>query len=349
MRKCHFLYFLLTPLLLLACKTEPPATSSAGARLTDLPEPVQLSATTTRQVFYQNLPSASGLEYAQGSFFVLGDDSPFLYRLNEKYELAQRYPIFDTTSIKSGRIPKDLKPDLESMALLTYGRNEMLIMLGSGSAKNREIGFLVNLTKKMEVKELDLARFYTFLRQVLRLEATEQLNLEGMAMDKAYTYLLQRTLSKGQNVLFRFEADAFEDFILGRGGIPAVAVYYFSLPQLGELHAGFSGAFALDGELFFTASVEETPNAIDDGTVHGSFLGRIDLRMLPHASDEANPLAVPVVQLTNEDASPYVGKAESVVVRKGEEGKYKVVVVSDDDKGHSELLELDLTIAQGQL
>ena len=349
MRKRCFLYFLLTPLLLLSCKSEPPASSRSTAQLTELPEPVQLSATTTRQVFYQDLPSASGLEYAQGSFFVLGDDSPFLYRLNEKYELTQRYPIFDTTSIKGGRIPKDIKPDLESMALFTFGRDELLLLLGSGSAKNREVGYLVNLTKKIEVKELDLARFYTFLRQVLRLEPTEQLNLEGLAIDKAYTYLLQRTLSKGQNVLFRFEADAFEDFILGRGGIPAVAVYYFTLPQIGELHAGFSGAFALDGELFFTASVEETPNAIDDGTVHGSFLGRIDLRTLPHASDEANPLTVPVVQLTNEDGSPYMGKAESVVVQKGEEGKYKAVVVSDDDKGHSELLELELTISQGQL
>ncbi|OKL42139.1 DUF6929 family protein [Pontibacter flavimaris] len=344
MKHRYLLYFLMPLLLLQACKSGPPEASAGPSEAVEHMKELKLTASTTRTFFYEELPSASGLAHVPGAFFVLGDDSPFLYQLNEKYELVQRYPLFDTTGVVKGRIPKDVKPDLESMALFTYGRDELLLLLGSGASAARTKGYLVNLSDKMQVQELDLSRFYTFLRQVLRLEREGQLNLEGLAMDEVYVYLLQRPLGAGTNTLLRFEADAFKDFILGRGEMPAVALYHFALPQLGQVRAGFSGASSLEGKLFFTASVEDTPNAIEDGEVHGSFIGAIDLKALPYASDAANPLPVPVVQLTNEDGSPYRGKAESLVVLKGEERTYKVVVVSDDDKGHSELLEVQLEV-----
>ncbi|WP_266203065.1 DUF6929 family protein [Pontibacter kalidii] len=345
MKHRYFLYFLMPLLLLLlACKSGPPEASADISETAERMKELKLTASTTRKVFYKNLPSASGLEHVQGAFYVLGDDSPFLYRLDEMYELVQQYPLFDTTGVVKGRIPKEEKPDLESMARLSYGRDEMLLLLGSGASAARSKGYLVNLSENMQVQELDLSRFYTFLKQVLRLESEGQLNLEGLAMDEVYAYLLQRPLGAGTNTLLRFESSAFKDFILGRGEMPAAALYHFSLPQLGQVRAGFSGACSLDGKLFFTASVEDTPNAIDDGEVHGSFIGTIDLRALPLALDAANPLPVPVVQLNNEDGSAYAGKAESLVVLKGEERTYKVVVVSDDDKGHSELLEVQLAV-----
>lgn len=346
MRQLYYLYFMLALLLLQSCKTEPPAQSATRHEAPDQMMQLHLKATTTRQVFYQNIPSASALEHVQGSFYVLGDDSPYLYRLNGKYELVQRYALFDTTGFENGRIPKDKKPDLESMTLFTYGRDNMLLLLGSGATSAREKGYLVNLTDRMQVQELNLSSFYTFLRQVLQLQQEGELNLEGLAMDKVYTYLLQRPAGTGVNVLLRFDTDAFKDFILGHRPMPAVALYYFTLPQLAGLPSGFSGAYALEGRLFFTASVEDTPNAIDDGQVHGSFVGLLDLRALPAASDAANPLQVLVVQLLGEDGTAYVGKAESLVVLPGEEKMYKVIVVSDDDKGHSELLELALEVEE---
>ncbi|MCX2739445.1 DUF6929 family protein [Pontibacter anaerobius] len=343
MKHRYFLYFLMSLPLLQACKSGPPAASVTTAQAVEKMKVIQLSASTTRSVFFDELPSASGLEYVQGAFYVLGDDSPYLYQLNEKYELVQQYPLFNSTKMVNGRIPKAEKPDLESMAHLTYGRDDMLLLLGSGAAKARNKGYLVNLTDNLKVRELDLSRFYTFLKQVLRLESEGQLNLEGFAMDAVYTYLLQRPLGAGTNTLLRMETDEFKDFILREGEIPAVAVYHFELPHVGQIRSGFSGAFAMEGRLFFTASVEETPNAIEDGEILGSFIGLINLRTLPFASDAANPLQVPVVKLTNEDGSAYLGKAESLVVLKGEEAdQYKVVVVSDDDKGHSELLEVQL-------
>ncbi|WP_276498897.1 DUF6929 family protein [Pontibacter litorisediminis] len=346
MKHRYLLYFLMPLLLLQACKSEPPQTSVTTNQAAAHMKELKLIATTSRQVFYEQLPSASGLEYVEGVFYVLGDDSPFLYQLDKDYKLVGRYPLFDTTGVINGRIPKDVKPDLESMGTFTYGRDAMLLLMGSGASKARNKGYLVNLTDDMQVQELDLSRFYTFLKQVLRLEQDGQLNLEGLAMDNTYAYLLQRPAGGGPNTLLRFDADGFKNFILGKADIPPVALYHFKLPEMRQLVAGFSGAYAVDGKLFFTASVEETHNAIEDGEVHGSYVGLIDLRALPYAFDPATPLQVPVAQLTNEDGTGYVGKAESLVVLKGEGQQFKVVVVSDDDKGHSELLEVQLQLEE---
>lgn len=339
------LYLLLFALFLLpACRSSKPATSVTTSTAVDQMQALELKTETKRILFFQNIPSASGLERVQDAFYILGDDSPYLFQLNDSFALAQQYPIFDTTGVVDGRIPKAVKPDLESMAQFSYGRDEMLLLLGSGASAARNKGYLVNLTDRMKVQELDMSRFYTFLKKVLRLENEGMLNLEGLAIDNTYAYLLQRPSGSGANVLLRFESNDFKDFLLGYGGVPAVAVYHFDLPQLGQRKASFSGAYSYQGKLFFTASVEDTPNAIDDGEVLGSYIGLIDLRTLPYATDAVNPLPVPAVGLQKPDGSLYTGKAESLVVMEGEEDSYRIIIVSDDDKGHSELLEVQLDV-----
>ncbi|GAB3198410.1 hypothetical protein GCM10027293_15150 [Pontibacter aydingkolensis] len=283
------------------------------------------------------------MEHVQENYYVLSDDSPFLYQLNNKYELVQKYTLFDTSSFKGGRIPKSEKPDLEGMAHFTYGRDEMLLLLGSGASQSRNKGYLVNLSDKMKVQEVDFTRFYTFLKQILKIEQEGILNLEGIAIDNTYAYLLQRPSGSNTNVLFRFNADDFKDFLMRNGDLPVAAVYYFNLPAIGNNNAGFSGAYILGDKLFVTASVEDTPNAIDDGEVLGSFIGVIDLLALPYAMNAANPLAVPSTQILNADGSTYKVKAESLVVTETQKDKkYKVVVVTDDDQGSSELIEVEL-------
>ncbi len=342
-----YLLLLITSLLVVtACKSSKSGKSGSDMSAANLTSAmVKLSATTKQKVIYNNIPSASGIEYVSGAYYVLGDDSPYLYQLNENYELVQKYPLMDTTSLKSGRIPKLVKPDLESIAHFKYGRDELLLLLGSGSTSARNKGYLVNASNAHKVQEVDLTKFYEFLKGILKIEKEGELNIEGLAIDKTYTYLLQRPLGSNTNVLFRFDTDAFKDFLLRQQAIPAAALYHFDLPAIGNNIAGFSGAFALGDKLFFTASVEDTPNAIDDGEVLGSFIGVIDLNTLPYASNPIKPLKLSTVQIKNTDGSIYKGKAESLVVSEIEpDTKYKVVVVVDDDKGSSELLELELTV-----
>ncbi|WP_246001046.1 DUF6929 family protein [Pontibacter diazotrophicus] len=341
----QILYYTLTILALPACKSDPPSVSrlaNAEARMKN----IQLTATVQQNRLYQQLPSASGIELVGDSYYVVGDDSPFLYQLDEQYNLTQRHVLFDTADFATGRIPKSLKPDLEGMAHFKYGRDEMLLLLGSGASTARNRAFLVNITDGMVVQELDLSRLYTFLKQVLRIEAEGVLNLEGLSMDDTYTYMMQRGLGTGTNMLLRFDSNDFKGFLMNNDEIPPVAVYHFALPEMGGDMAGFSGAYALDDRLFFTASVESTQNAIEDGEVQGSMVGMIDLNALPYATDAANPLQVPTVQLTNSDGSVYKGKAESLVVKSRTGDTYDVVVVSDDDLGGSELLELQLEVRE---
>ncbi|MFD2067223.1 DUF6929 family protein [Pontibacter silvestris] len=295
-----------------------------------------------KKIFFENLPSASGLESTfPDSYYVLGDDSPFLYRLDSSYTLAEQYPLFSTENFTGGRIPKALKPDLECMAQFKYRGENYLFMLGSGSTEARYKGFAVNLDRQYEVTELELNTLYAFLKQVTSRNKNEQLNLEGLAMDNKHVYLLQRSLSSVGNVLFRFETDSFISYLMESQALPAASVFYFSLPQLDQYTSGFSGAYVFHNYLFFTASVEGTTNVVDDGEMLGSYLGYIELEDFDLATSPDKPLNATAFPLKYKDGTSYKGKAESLVIDYvDKQWNYKAVVVSDDDLGHSELLEV---------
>ncbi|MEJ8803217.1 DUF6929 family protein [Pontibacter sp. H249] len=342
----HLFYIFIGLALFVSCKSAEPVTANVEPPALSRMKSMKLEAAIVKNQPLKQIPSASGMEYVEGNYYVLGDDSPYLYQLDAQYKPVKQYTLFDSSGFKNGRIPKSDKPDLESMAHFTYGRDNILLLLGSGASTARNKGYLVNLSDKMQVQEVDFTRFYTFLKRILGSKEEGELNIEGLAMDKTYAYLLHRPFT-GTNILFRVDANSFKDFLIRGGDLPAVAVYYFTLPAIGQSFAGFSGAYTLEDKLFITASVEDTSNAIDDGEVLGSFVGAIDLLAFPYASDPANPLQVPTVQLKNSDGSVFKGKAESLVVTAVDQGKkYKAVVVTDDDQGGSDLLEVELVVHQ---
>jgi len=303
-----------------------------------------IEAVVVQKVFYQNLPSASGIEAAGVGYYVVGDDSPYLYLLDANYTLVEKMPLFDTTSFSSGRIPKLEKADLESMAQFKYKDEDYLLLLGSGATANRSKAFVVRLSNRKDVQSVDISTFYTFLQKILaRHASTEVLNIEGLAGDDSHFYLLQRRLATGVNTIFRFKKEEFLDYLMEGKDLSNASAFYIRLPQIGSYEAGLSGACIFDDKLFFSASIERTLNAVDDGEVLGSFVGFIPLYTLGRAGDAANPLKVAAVQLKNTDGTMYTGKAESVLVQaKDENGGYKAILVSDDDQGHSELLKVTL-------
>ncbi len=277
-------------------------------------------------------------------YYVVGDDSPYLYLLDATYKLVEKTTLFDTTSFDSGRIPKLEKADLESMTHFRYKDADYLLLLGSGSTTARNKAFVVNQADPKQTQAVDISAFYMFLQKILaRQSGNETLNIEGLASDQDHFYLLQRRLAAGPNTIFRFKKDEFLNYLMEGGELPNASPFYLRLPQLGPYEAGFSGAHIFDDKLFFSASIENAPNAVDDGEVLGSFIGFIPLYTLGRAGDAANPLQVSAVQLKNKNGSVYTGKAESVVVKeKNESGGYKAILVSDDDQGHTELLEVML-------
>ncbi|HEY4651862.1 MAG TPA: hypothetical protein VIG72_10635, partial [Pontibacter sp.] len=311
-------------------------------------ETSKATAVITHRAFYQNIPSGSGIEAAPDGYYVIGDDTPFLYHLDKNYKQVAKYELFDTSEFVNGRIPKPVKPDLESLASFTYEGKEYLISLGSGSSPARRKAYVLELpvaNARPAVKEVDLSALFDVLQNNETIVGEELLNIEGLAFTEDGVYLLQRALNKAGNLILHYKLSEFAPFLLEGKPLPDPELYFVQLPSLQGYQAGFSGAYVLEGKLFFTASIESAPDAIRDGEVLGSYIGHIPLSDFSKAAPPANPIVAAATLITDEQGKTYIGKAESLVVEKaGGTGKYKVVAVSDDDQGHSEILEVEYRV-----
>lgn len=312
-----------------------------------------MKATIEKHLRFDNLPSASGLEMLGDHYYVIGDDSPYLYSLDKDYRLVSQEPIFDTAGFESGRIAKADKADLEGITLLQHQGKPYLLMMGSGSAPARRKAYLYNIcgddicregAGAHGAKAIDVDDLYQQLESHDALSGS-LLNIEGVAAGHGRLYLLQRAIGTGQNVLISYSMADFIPYLLAESNaqLPNPELTFFRLPKLNNLQAGFSGAYVYDDKLFFTASLEDTGDAYADGEVLGSYVGYIPFSGL----NSRDTLEVPAAPILQSDGSPYMGKAESLLVKNREgKGKYRLVVVSDDDQGGSELLEVVLRVEQ---
>lgn len=334
-----------------------------------------MRATIQNNIFYDDIPSASGIEMAGDFYYVIGDDSPYLYKLDRSFKLVERIVLTDTATFKSGRVAKGEKLDLEGITSFNLDNKFFLLMLGSGSGPMRNSGYLAEIPSstsgQVSAFKFKLDPIYQHLQSDKEIVEEGLLNIEGVAVGDDRLYLLQRGIGNGKNVLLSYDLKAFYSYISytapvneaspssgnnqdASGAVnnsslkrtppelPVPEKYYFNLPLLGKLQAGFSGAYFFDNKLFFTASLEDTQDAVNDGEVFGSYIGYIPLEALTASSPAV--IDVPAAVITRPDGATYPGKVESLVVLdRGAGGKrYKVIVVSDDDKGNSELLEIQV-------
>ena len=108
------------------------------------------------------------------------------------------------------------------------------------------------------------------------------------------------------------------------------------------MQARFSGAYIYDNLLFFTASVENTQDAILDGEVLGSFVGWIDLKSI---KPNKEALTLNTALVLDADGNPYKGKVESLAIVSSEDNNnFRGLAITDNDNGQSELLELDIVL-----
>lgn len=302
-----------------------------------------MTATILAETVLPQLPSASAVELVGATAYVISDDAPFLYLLDAA-TLAPtgRVQLFETEEFTTGRIPKKAKPDLESLtAVAGPGGAAGLLLGGSGSRPNREVGYFVPLPPTAHspgaeaalpaaVLRLDFGPLFARLRP--HLPAGAQLNIEALAATDAELLLLQRGVGSGAAQLFALPLAAVLTHLWAPDAHPAPApsrVLSFQLPALDGLPAGFSGATFAQGRLLVTASVEDTGDAVLDGTVLGSFVGVLDLEK--QTADFA--------YLAWADGRAYHGKVEGLAVRAGREpGCLELLLVTDDDRGGSTAL-----------
>ncbi|MDU0371325.1 DUF6929 family protein [Hymenobacter endophyticus] len=305
-----------------------------------------MQALIRREMVLPNLPSASGVEIVGEVAYVIGDDAPFLYQLNAATLAAgARTTLFETAHFSTGRIPKDVKQDLECLTALTVPSGETgLLVLGSGATPAREQGFWVPLQPEGmagTVYPLSLSGLYAALRQ--QLPSGIILNLEAAAATPTELLLFQRTVGVGTgNLLFRLPLGATWAYLQHQTTqLPAVTRQLFELPVVEGKPAGFSGAVWQNGRLLVTASVEDTVDAVQDGVVLGSFVG--ELALLP--PDKRRVLPLELAPLRWPDGRAFRSKVEGVAVyREMGPKQLELLLVTDDDAGGSTAVVVELSL-----
>lgn len=306
-----------------------------------------MHALIRREVQLPNLPSASGVEIVQDTAYIIGDDSPFLYQLNATTLAAgARTTLFETAHFSTGRIPKDVKLDLECLTALTTPTGERgLLVLGSGATTLREQGFWVPLPVAgagvSTVYPISLGGLYGALRTLLPDGVV--LNLEAAAATETELLLFQRTVGMASgNLLFRLPLGATWAYLQHQTTqVPAIHRQFFELPVINGKPAGFSGAAWFAGRLFVTASVEDTQDAVLDGVVLGSFVGVLAIA----EATQQQVLPVTLAQLAWTDGRPYHGKVEGVAVLGATStSRYELLLVTDDDAGGSTAVTVELAM-----
>lgn len=270
--------------------------------------------------------SASGIEYINGLYYIIGDDANALFVLDENLKVQKTIPFFSEKPVQE-RIPKKEKSDFECMSFVYVNEVPHILVMGSGSKPQRKVAFLYNLVTEA-VQKLDYQAFYDKLEKDNTFTLGAELNLEALCATQDYLYLFQRGNIADKNTFLRFPVQDTEN--------PRdYEVFSTALQGIKQGKAGFSGAcYVLEwNSILFTASVELTKNAYDDGEVLGSTAGIIQNHELKAST-----------VITYPDGKPYVAKIESISVKKILNfNTLLAVAVTDADGKESQIVELEIT------
>lgn len=298
-------------------------------------EETQLSVTITKIVVTDAVPSGSGIAYYNDSVILIGDDAEFYGNvsvLNDQYTKKALYPdaIYN-------RIEKRIKHDLESATFGDIRNERFLFAFGSGGiSPYRDTMFAIHMQDQAKSFKASLLPIYNAIKKTAGL-GKQELNIEGAAITGDRLLLFNR----GNNLVILFPWQSFTEYIQKQDSapVPNFKIVKFSLPVVNNFPIGVSGACTLsNNEILFTASLEETKDFIQDGTIKGSYIGLLDL----NASEE-----IKLISLTPlKDASGKIltDKLESIEVIKKDGKKTDVVAVADNDDGKSKLFYITLKV-----
>lgn len=279
----------------------------------------------------ENVPSASGIVKFKDDFYVIGDDSPYLFHIDKNFNLLSKSLIYPSEKLQGSSIPKINKPDFEAMEMVSATE---ILVFGSGSkSPERDVCVFVELGEKTTYKTYDISLFYGHLRNMEKMQGYE-LDIEALDFDDGLFYLFNR----GRNIIFTFSYNDFMSYCNTGTNFPIPTIKLYALPKINGLEGGFSGAtiFKDKNLIIFTAAVEDAPNAYDDGDILGSFIGLIKMDADMMADDF-------LIQQIPNPGSPL--KVESVIIDKAISAtETDLVLVTDNDGAPSEILRLRMTL-----
>lgn len=291
----------------------------------------KIQLTLTHHQHFPGIPSASGLAFYKEHYYIVGDDATRLFILHADLTPANQLLIPGSDPAATGRIPKPVKKDWESLSTIQTNGRTALLALGSGSlSPHREAALLFFPdTQSMEIK--DLRSFYR------QLSGMAELNIEAATEIGDCLLLGNRGhLGLPENLLVLTDTQE----IWQQPAKPHSCL--LRLP--GE--AGFSGISGMawypeKDWLFFTTSAEETASTYDDGKIGESRIG-----IIKNATTAVRqPEAVPDEWFLLEKVHPvFKGqKIESICLREEGDG-LEITLVADNDDGGSHLFRLRATL-----
>ena len=274
-------------------------------------------------------PSGSAITFLDGKLYLMGDDAVDMLVLDENLNITDSIPI---SYYPAGRIPKSLKPDIEAIANIIYQKQNVLLLLGSGSAaEHRNAGYIIE-PRTAKKKLLDLSLFYDRLKN----EGIKDLNIEAVAALPGGLVMASRG---NKNFPRNFLIFTKQNFFDNQDTVDVKLVRIGTNADT-SLFKGISGLDYAAGadKLLLTISTENTFNSYDDGSIGKSFLWIINDITTRKRFSHINPDVM--IDLEEIDDRFKGHKIESVSIFKETREHLSLVLAADDDNGQTLLFKL---------
>lgn len=280
---------------------------------------------------FPTYPSASGIEYHDGRYYVIGDDATHLLVLDSSMNISDSLLVYP---FAGNRIPKGIKPDYESISVLNVHDSSSLLLIGSGSyAQTRSTARVLNLTSRISTE----VRLDTFYKRLLA-RGLDEINIEGSCSIPGGMLLSNRgNKSVPKNYLVFTSTDFWEK----QRDAP------ITLMRIGGADdtSSFQGVSGLaysrkSDKLIVTVSTENTRSAYEDGEIGKSYLWIIDNFSSKRKWTSINPTRI--IDLEEVSKKFHGQKIESVCIVKETKNYLELTLAADNDNGSSCLFSVEL-------
>lgn len=230
--------------------------------------------------------AGSSLAWLDGRLVVIQDDANFIARVDpaDGRVDALSLPAGEggLRQFDDGRGNKRFKLDLEACATVPTSDGELLLALGSGSTDRRESVVIVDRAGR--VRAVQASGLYGMLRAEKAFSGSE-MNIEGAVFVDGRLRLFNRGNGAEREGLQPCDASCDIEW----GGLdaylgepdrhPIPRIHRVVRYDLGDLNGGrltFTDAAVTEFGLLYSASAEDSADAISDGQVRGSAVGVLD-------------------------------------------------------------------------
>jgi len=280
------------------------------------------------------VPSGSGIVKYNNNYFIVGDDSPWLYNYkNKKFE--KEVLISNSNKNTKARVSKKQKLDFEDIDIVNFENKDRLLIVSSGSKKvYRDSIFIMDTSFPYSI--LSKKNVRPLYDEMKKKAGIRKINIEGFTSDKNLVYFAHRG-NHDRNVVFKIDKALFFEYIKSIDTIiPPMRVLSLELPKRGGMRSGLSSLQYIEklDAILFTASIEGSKNTYEDGRIGTSYIGVFPV-------DKPHKMITSIVK-KNDDIIKT--KLEGICVSEIdlENHKMKAIAISDNDNGKTELFEISI-------